>query len=455
MNYRPVFHYTPKANWMNDPNGLVYDEENKTYHMYYQYCLTLKEDHEKKHWGHAVSRDLVNWTELEPAIAPDRLGSIWSGSAVIDRVNTSGFFGDSVSPGSRIVAFYTYAYGDMSYGFQKQGIAYSLDGGRAFIKYDGNPVIPGFDNRDPKVIWYEDDQYENGGIWIMIIAGMRVRLFTSHNLIDWKFNSEPMMKNGTPLESECPDLFKLGDKWVYCGAGRSYVIGRMEKSNGIFEFVPETDLITPMHGCDDMYAAQTFYNAPDRRVGIYWLIDKTSEQIPGKPYDGALSFPVEYKLINNRLCIYPVKELESLRKGVLFETRNAKSNHFSIDIEGKLLDIEVHFKELSQRFGFKLITEVSSLDIVYDREIMKLIIDKNHVSSIAKGRNEIDLKPDKEGSIRLRIMLDTSILDVFGNHGEASYMSFIYPDKPIKELVFFGENGISVDYLTVYEIGRD
>ena len=110
-------------------------------------------------------------------------------------------------------------------------------------------------------------------------------------------------------------------------------------------------------------------------------------------------------------------------------------------------------RNLSQRFGFKLIT-VSSLDIVR-QGYNEAIIDKNHVSSIAKGRNEIDLKPDKEGSIRLRIMLDTSILDVFGNHGEASYMSFIYPDKPIKELVFFGENGISVDYLTVYEIGRD
>lgn len=455
MEYRPVFHYTPKANWMNDPNGLVYDEENKIYHMYYQYCLTLQENHEQKYWGHAISSDLVNWTELNPAISPDKIGSIWSGSAVIDRYNTSGFFDDSVPPGARIVAFFTYAYGDMSYGFQKQGIAYSKDNGNTFIKYSGNPIIPEYDNRDPKVIWYEDEEYENGGIWVMIIAGMRVRLFTSHNLKDWKFNSEPVLRNGVPLESECPDLFKLNNKWVYCGAGRSYVIGDIVKNNGILEFIPETDLITPMHGSNDMYAAQTFFNAPDRRIGIYWLVEKNSDKIEGKPYDGVLSFPVEYRLVNDRINIYPVKEINTLRKKVLFEKKDTyleQISFFEIDIKGKLIDIEACFSDIPSVFGFKLLTRNSSIDICYNKDEMKLIIDKNKSSDIASGTNTLDLKPNEEGNIVLRILKDTSIIDVFGNKGETNYMSFIYPNEPISKLVFFAEGDINIKNMTIYEM---
>lgn len=453
MDYRPVFHYTPAENWMNDPNGLVYDEEKKIYHMYYQYCLTLKENGEQKYWGHATSPDLVNWTELAPAIGPDRLGSIWSGSAVIDRNNTSGFFDESVPAGSRIVAFFTYAFGDMSYGFQKQGIAYSLDGGNTFIKYTGNPVIPEYDNRDPKVIWYEDEEYEKGGVWIMIIAGMRVRIFTSENLRDWKFNSEPVLKSGAPLESECPDLFKLNDKWIYCGAGRNYVIGDLVKNNGIFEFIAETDLISPMHGCDDMYAAQTYFNAPDRRIGIYWLIDITSNRIEGKPYDGVLSFPVEYKFVNNKVQIYPVAELNNLRKNILFDKRDTiVTDQLDIDITGKQIDMEGIFSDIPEVFGFKLITEDSNIEIRYNREDMKLTVDRSKASDIVNGLISLDLKPDGEGSIELRIMVDKSILDIFGNNGESNLMSFIYPRNPVNRVVFFTEGDIKVNRLTVFEM---
>lgn len=192
-DYRPQFHYTPHANWMNDPNGLVYNEETGEYHLFYQYCKTLIESQPDKYWGHAVSVDLVNWKELEPTNNPDTMGGIWSGSAVIDRKNTSGFFDENTKPGARMVAFFTYAGGDTTHGFQKQGVAYSLDNGKSWIKYAGNPVIKGFkngavlyENRDPKVIWYPDVSYKNGGIWLMMIAEMRARLFSSHNLIDWK-----------------------------------------------------------------------------------------------------------------------------------------------------------------------------------------------------------------------------------------------------------------------------
>jgi fructan beta-fructosidase len=198
--YRPQFHYSPPCNWMNDPNGLVYDEGE--YHLFYQHYpddVTAG----PMHWGHAVSTDLIHWQTLPIALYPDEIGPIWSGSIVADRQNTSGLI-----PDGGLVALYSYQN-------QSQGLAYSSDHGRTWTKYAGNPVIEARakDFRDPKVFWHDDT-----GQWVMVLAaGSEVQIFTSTNLLDWEYRSR--FTNGDRRGVwEVPDLFPLEiegqTKWV-------------------------------------------------------------------------------------------------------------------------------------------------------------------------------------------------------------------------------------------------
>lgn len=250
---RPQLHYTAQSNWLNDPNGLVYDASTGLYHMYYQYSHSVNAG-VRTSWGHAVSTDLMHWDEMPVAILPDSLGLIWSGSCVIDKNNTSGLFDERTDPDSRIVALY-------SYDRQYQALAYSTDGGTSFIKYEGNPVIPnpdrqyGVDFRDPKVIWIEDGAYENGGIWLMIVGGAPYRLFTSPDLIHWTYNSDIQPKNGAEFGGECPDLFPLaadGDegrvKWVMCAGGTAILSGIWSRTAACSCFVAQSDVIQPLNG---------------------------------------------------------------------------------------------------------------------------------------------------------------------------------------------------------------
>ena len=199
---RPVYHFTPPGQWMNDPNGLVYFDGE--YHLFYQhdpYSLL----NGPMHWGHAVSADLIHWEHLPIALYPDAIGHIWSGSAVVDRANTSGFV-----PGGGLVAIF-------SYSDQSQGIAYSQDRGRTWTVYAGNPVIPspGTDFRDPKVFWHEAS-----GQWIMVIAkGELAQFFQSPDLIHWRLASAFGEGHGAHGDVwEMPDLFPLTvegeSKWV-------------------------------------------------------------------------------------------------------------------------------------------------------------------------------------------------------------------------------------------------
>ncbi len=480
--YRPKLHFTPKNNWMNDPNGLVYDEAAKEYHLFFQYCDSLIEDQSQKYWGHAVSRDLISWTEISPAISPDAMGGIWSGSAVIDAQNTSGFFDDSTPPGSRMVAFFTYAGGDLTYGFQKQAVAYSKDHGRTWVKYEENPVIKGkdgdtilYDNRDPKVFWYPDAREENGGIWVMIIAGLWARLFTSKNLRDWTFQGDVMYGDGVNhLESECPDLFPLtldGDsrqiKWVYTGGGRFYVIGQLVRDEaGRFAFRAETEKIEPVVGCDDMYAAQTFYNDPkNRRIGIYWMIDKTADRLSsyGKTWDGYQSIPLEYRLISGpegpRLRLYPAEEVALQRKEVtLYSAANMRIDEgiSSIlqGISGKILDIE-GIVDVRGCDSFALLLRVSGeqrISIRYVKSEERLYLDRTKAGRVMSGIYSMALRPSADEKIHLRILLDTSVIDVFANRGEAMFNAIVFPENMSDEIqIHVGSGSCVIDALAIYE----
>ncbi|MBS6476125.1 MAG: glycoside hydrolase family 32 protein, partial [Clostridiales bacterium] len=346
---RPQFHFSQYQYSLNDPNGLCYDAVTEEYLMFYQSDRPFRWPYQvsgnQKSWALAVSRDLVSWKDCGLVIKPDENGVIWSGSCVIDKENTSGFFDDSVPPESRIVALYTY-YGATkpSNGLCSVGVAYSCDHGRSFTKPFSEPVIPNTGNcycsgmRDPKVIWYTDSSYENGGIWVMAVAGGRAQLFTSQDLIHWQRDRELCNADGSPLDSECPDIFCLyvdedlhKPVWVYSGCGVFYILGRLFRdTDGKMNFYAESQQIVPVNGVSElypgtglypeMYATQGFYNDRNgRRVEISWMRDLTCAE--NKPWFNAesLALEVQLKTVNGelRLVKYPVEELECLRGELL------------------------------------------------------------------------------------------------------------------------------------------
>lgn len=287
---RPRFHFTSRRGWNNDPNGLVwYDGE---YHLFYQHN-PFEIHWENMHWGHAVSKDLLHWQELNDALYPDPLGMMFSGSAVIDKENTSGWGKNA------LVAYYTAAGKE-----QTQCVAYSLDKGRTFTKYEGNPVLGG--TRDPKVFWYEPGQ-----VWVMVLyEGNTNAIYNSTDLKNWEFKSR------TKGFYECPELFALpvdGDetnkKWVMYGASGTYMIGDFDGEN----YTPEYGKY--FYSWGSQYAAQTYNNVPDgRRIQIGW---GRIEQ-PGMPFNQMMLFPCELTLRTTpegiRMFCEPIEEIKKLHK---------------------------------------------------------------------------------------------------------------------------------------------
>lgn len=470
--FRPQLHYTPYENWMNDPNGLVYDAESDTYHMYFQYCRTLKEDQGEKYWGHATSKDLIHWEEQDTVLAPDEYGSIWSGSCVIDKDNTSGLFSDDIPPASRIVALFTYAGGNTEYGYEKQGLAYSTDAGYTFKKY-GKPVITNSDNtysdgfRDPKVIWHEESK-----TWIMVIGGGPVRLFTSMNLIDWEFNSVLKYKDGSNIDAECPDLFPMQTEnseetmWIFQGAGRSYAVGNLTKdNNGKFQFKAVSDKQSYVSDNTVMYAAQTFFNdAKGRRIAIFWLIDLFSKSVDenmGKIWDGVQSLPLELKLYRDGegyiIKANPVEEVMSLRKSELFSCNNVTlspdEGNILEGIKGSVLEIETvldagNAGRINIEFR-KGNSEKTVLVYNAKSQNLSLVCKDSGVS----GDTVFVKLPDENGKIKLRIIIDNTVVDVFANEGRKVLSAHIFPSEQGEGLNISVENGDAfIESLKVYEL---
>lgn len=305
-NLRPQFHFSAQRGWLNDPNGLVF--YNGEYHLFFQHN-PYGWAWGNMHWGHATSRDLVHWQEHGEALYPDDMGTMFSGSAVVDWKNTSGFGKNGKPP---LVLIYTAAGNPTT-----QCIAYSTDG-RTFTKYIGNPVIKQITggNRDPKVFWHEPTQK-----WIMVLyveleKKHTVHFFTSPNLREWTLASITEGIPGTNYLFECPDFFELpvddnpnNKKWVLTSANSEYAIGTFD---GI-KFTPEVSKLPGMHG-RGYYAPQTFSDEPTgRRIQIGWFQTAT----PGMPFNQSMGVPVELKLRTTpdgvRLASMPVKELETLR----------------------------------------------------------------------------------------------------------------------------------------------
>ena len=310
---RPQFHFTSRRGWLNDPNGCIWHDG--LYHLYYQHN-PFEREWENMTWGHATSPDLLHWTEQAPVLFPDTLGTMFSGSAVFDKDNTSGF-GTKKNP--PLVFAYTADRSDR----EVQCIAYSLDGGMTLHKYEGNPVIDSHDKwqthdtRDPRLFYWTPQpplggEMVNGPGWWVLVLNERNghSIYTSTNLRDWTYQSHV---NGF---WECPDLFPLpvdGNpndvRWVMLGASNTYMIGRFDGKT----FTPESGKHRFSTGA--IYAAQTFNNTPDgRRIQIGWA----NIEHRGMPFRGQMLLPTELTLRTTkdgiRLVSKPIAEVSSLLK---------------------------------------------------------------------------------------------------------------------------------------------
>lgn len=303
--FRPSMHFSPPFGWMNDPNGLVYI--NQEYHLFYQY-YPYGNKWGPMHWGHAVSADLLRWQHLPPALVPDDTGMCFSGSAVIDWHNASGLFDDQTQPG--IMAFYTacIAPTDGTDGIQMQSLAYSKDGGLAWEKLAQNPILanPGLkDFRDPKVIWHPQSK-----AWIMVVTeGQAIGFYRSLDLKNWEKTSLFGEDQGAhdALPWECPDLFPIqlegSDKTYWAlivgvqggsyagGSGTQYFIGHFDG----FEFTNQhdKDQVLWLDYGRDYYAAQTWADVTDgTRVAIAWMNNwQYANEVPTQSWRGAMSAP--------------------------------------------------------------------------------------------------------------------------------------------------------------------
>jgi fructan beta-fructosidase len=409
--YRPAFHFTAKRGWNNDPNGLVYFDGE--YHLFFQHN-PYGTKWGNMTWGHAVSRDLVHWEELGDAIHPDALGTIFSGSAVVDWKNTTGFQTGDTPP---LVCIYTYAGDQTPISKGKtytQALAYSNDRGRTWTKYAGNPVQGQIEggNRDPKVIWHEPSQQ-----WViaLYLDKHKMAFFTSPNLKEWTQTST--------LQSfhECPEIFTLrvgGDaareKWVFYGAAGDYLVGEFDGKT----FTPDGPALTFNHG-DCFYASQTYSDIPaedGRRIQIAW--GQTAH--PEMPFSQMMDFPVELTLEDYgegpRLKAVPVREIAALHAGEqLWKQLDATAATKELQAAaGKAVDVEL---TLEPDAGTTMDVEVRGLKISYDAAKQEL-----------RCKEKTAPLPLDAGRVKLRLLVDTQSVEIFGHDGRV-YMPMAHLAK--------------------------
>jgi fructan beta-fructosidase len=409
---RPQFHFTAARNWLNDPNGLVYHRGE--YHLFFQHNPRAREWGNMT-WGHAVSTDLLHWRQLPNAIEPDAEGTIFSGSAVVDTLNTGGF---GQGAGQAIVAIFTVARpgsGGIKEPFV-QGIASSTDCGRTWTRYAGNPVIPlvAEGNRDPKVVWHGPS-----GKWVMTLylKDDQYAFFSSPDLKAWRHLHDICV----PGASECPDFFEMplrggdgGSKWVWTAADGRYLVGHFDGER----FTRETELLQVEYGAN-CYAVQTFSDIPPsdgRRIQMAWMRDG---KYPGMPFNQQMSFPCELQLHSTpsgpRLTKLPVREVESLHgPGCRWRDLPLRPGANALQaLWGDQWHIraEIGVGDAAQ-VGFRIRGEAA----VYDAK-------EKTLSCLGRGA---PMAPES-GRIRIEILVDRASIEVFGNGGKVALTSCFVP----------------------------
>jgi len=464
--YRPQYHFSPRINWTNDPNGLVYYDGE--YHLFYQYNpFGIRWGHMT--WGHAVSPDMFHWKELAPAIPEDANGMAFSGSCVIDTKNTSGFSKNGKTP---MVAIYTNHREDN----QSQYLAYSLDRGRTWTKYSGNPVIDlkEANFRDPNVFWHEPSKR-----WVMVAMlakQNRALFFTSKNLKQWEKTGEFASPDSPAGIWECPALLEVPvegskrSKWLFLlsmgekggvagGTGMQYFVGDFDGKRFTSEF-KQGDVRYLDYG-KDYYAAIPFNNTT-RRVSLGWLNNwQYANEIPTTPFRGAMTLPRELRLIKTKngyeIRQQVVNELRPLTSDSFqwrgMDTRELNrsldSNHIKGETYVLTLEAETGGKAAAGDMGVKVRKGTDEETVIgYDPIRQEVYVDRTHsgktrFSKEFTGRFAAPLKKAAgEGStparLKLQIYVDRSSVEVFVSDGQVTLTNLIFPKPDSRGLEFFG-----------------
>lgn len=436
--YRPQFHFTAKQNWLNDPNGLVFYKGQ--YHLFFQHNPSGI-NWGNMTWGHAVSTDLVHWEQLEHALLPDPMGTMFSGSAVVDHDNTGGFQkGDEKA----LVAFYTAAGGTSPESKGQpftQCLAYSTDAGRTWTKYEKNPIIKEIrgGNRDPKVSW---DPGTKQWVMSLYLDKNDFALFTSTDLKAWKHIQDLTM----PGCDECPDFFPMtvegSDakemKWVFTAANGKYLVGMFDGRT----FKPQTQVRQVDYG-RNFYAVQTYSDAPDgRRIQIAWM---RGGSYPRMPFNQQMGFPNEMKLRKTadglRVFLMPAKEIETLHgkahKWADVSLKPDGENPLA-RLKGDLFHIRAEF-ELgdAQVVGFKVRGE----PVVYN-------VKDAAVSALGAAPLAAE-----DGRVKLELLVDRTSIETYANGGRVSLSSCFLPMQSNKTLEVFAQGGTAkIVSLEVHEL---
>ena len=452
--YRGQHHFSPAENWMNDPNGLVFYEGE--WHLFYQYYPD-GDVWGPMHWAHAVSKDLVHWETLPIALFPDEKGYIFSGSAVVDAENTSGFF--PAGKGGLVAAF---TYHDN--GVQSQAIAYSSDRGRTWTKYEGNPVIPNTgakDFRDPKVFWYEPEQK-----WVMIVAGGEVNLYSSKNLREWTHEST---LDG--VFTECPDLFPIPvtgqngvTRWVLSLGGTDYLVGDFDGHR----FIPAQQSRRADFG-RDFYAAQAWNNAPDgKQYWLGWMNNWAyAEKIPtGPPWRGQLTEARTLGLVPDpqrpgefSLTQQPVPQLTEALGGKPFTITDkpvAGERNPLADQRGTSYEIKASVDlGTAQQVGFTVRAGAGEqTTLTYDVPQQSLVLDRRQSGDVSfstefPAATSAPLRLH-DGRLDLRILVDRSSVEVFAEDGTVVFTDQIFPKLESDAMGVFALQGEArIDSLSV------
>ncbi|MEJ7738628.1 MAG: glycoside hydrolase family 32 protein [Chitinophagaceae bacterium] len=467
--HRPQIHFSQKANWMNDPNGMVFYKG--VYHLFFQYYPDSTV-WGPNHWGHATSKDLVHWTEGPVALSPDSLGLMASGSAVVDANNTSGFGKNGKIP---LVAIFTHinykAPKEKLDSSQYQSIAYSLDEGKTWTKYANNPVVksPGTrDFRDPKVIWYETGQK-----WVMTVATKdRVTFYSSKDLKNWikesEFGKEAGAHGGT---WECPDLFYLelkGEKiWVLMcsinpggpngGSATQYFIGQFDGKN----FVPaHTDTRWVDYGTDN-YAGVTWFNTGNRKIFLGWMSNwQYANVVPTARWRSAMTIPRELKLnrVGNDIFVIsqPVRELSNIESQPIVAQNVQIIKSYSLSTKTNKTPIpgriDMRLEEIRD-FSIVLSNDLGEQVVLgYDVKQRQYYTDRTRSGKVDFHKNfagkHVAPRLTDAKSMNLSLIIDVSSIELFADDGLSVMTEIFFPSTPYNKITVQSADNVTIKKLS-------
>lgn len=466
--FKPQMHFSPAFGWINDPNGLVYSKGQ--WHLFYQY-FPMDIVWGPMHWGHAISTDLINWKHYPIAIAPDEHGHMFSGSAIVDKKNTSGLF-DTESEGNLII-YYTASmprYNICPDDLQTQCLAYSKDGGLSWEKYEKNPILPNPDlacYRDPKVLWVESAQH-----WVMVLThGQSIGIYKSDNLIHWQYCSEfgeGFHSNGP---WECPDLFELTSesglkKWVLVvGVGphdkdknyaktpcTQYFIGDFDGERFINDNHPD-EFFWLDSGCD-YYATQSYFNAPDnKRIGLSWMSNWVySRNVETKSFRGIMTLPREFKLVDELSGKVNIAQSFCLDVNQHFneQVTVSSNNPLSINTDVYHIKSNLNLSEIDSvkifLFGMdKPIIEIEKIKNGIQIRSIRYYDGDEPVMKKEFPHNYVVHHPCQSEITSLEMMVDKGTVELLLDGGRFSMTQLHYPSCPDGDIIFTGNGWCNIE----------